>query len=253
MTEKPRFIPKQDRVFASAERGARRFQFDEAVADAFDDMARRSIPGYLESLRTIVWLAEERVAPQFSKGKVYDLGASTGALEEALLQSLAQRPWQVIAVDLSEEMLARAQDRLRSSAGFDQIEWRCEDVRDTVFEGAILVVSNYCLQFIGPADREQVLARIFKSLAPGAYFVLSEKTLGSPDEEPLFLDRYDAFKRDQGYAEQEILNKRRALTGVLVPWSVQQNEQALRDAGFEPPALISKQWNFCTWIARKPL
>lgn len=253
MTEPPRFIPKQDQVFASPERGARPFQFDEAVADAFDDMARRSIPGYLESLRTITWLANERVVPMFSSGTIYDLGASTGALEEALLPILTAQRWKVVAVDLSQEMLDRAQERLRDHVGVEQVEWRCEDVRKTRFEDAILVVSNYCLQFIGPSDRAQVLARAFAALAPGAYLVLSEKTLGGEIEEPLFLDRYDAFKRDHGYSEEEIANKRRALAGVLVPWTERQNEQALVDAGFDDPVLITKHWNFCTWIARKPL
>ena len=253
MTEPPRFIPKPDRVFAAEERGARPFQFDEEVADAFDDMARRSIPGYLQSLRTIQWLAEERVARAFSSGNIYDLGASTGALEEALLPSLAAHSWRVVAVDLSQEMLDRAQERLRGASGGQRIEWRCEDVRETRFQNAILVVSNYCLQFIGPEDRALVLKRIFEALEPGAYLVLSEKTIGNEREEPLFLDRYDAFKRDHGYSEEEIANKRKALTGVLVPWTLKQNEDAMRDAGFDPPVLIAKQWNFCTWIAQKPL
>lgn len=252
MTDKPTFIPKKDRVFVSPERGARPFRFDDVVADAFDDMARRSIPGYLNSLRTIAWLAEEHVAAAFHTGTVYDLGASTGALEEALLPILAQREaWRVVAVDLSNEMLERAESRLAAQPAAARIEWRAEDVRQTVFEDAIFVVSNYCLQFVDASAREAILARIYEGLRPGGFFVLSEKTIGTPEEEHYYRGRYDAFKRDQGYSEAEITHKRQALEGVLLPWTAQQNENALRAAGFTEPVLMLKHWNFSTWLVRK--
>lgn len=251
MPVKPVYISTKDRVFQEAKSGDAPFRFTDEVADAFDDMARRSIPGYQSSLKTIEWLAETQVAPLFSTGTVFDLGASLGAVESKLLPQLAKTDWKIVAVDLSSEMLARAEERLREEPHADRIEWRCEDVATTVFEDAILVVSNYCLQFVAPDERRSILKRIYDALRPGAFLVLSEKTLGAPKEEALFVSRYDAFKRENGYSEEEIERKRKALVGVLQPWSLQENETALDDAGFKDVWLITKHWNFCTWIAQK--
>jgi|SRR5690625_113255 len=252
MTKKTSFVPKVDQVFQDEARAHTPFRFDEGVADAFDDMAARSIPGYHLSLHTAVWLALEKVAPQFEQGLIYDLGASTGALEHALLTHDIPAQWRFVAVDKSPEMIARAQARLHTHPHAARITWRIEDIQETPIEQAVMVVSNYCLQFIAPEARPQILQRIYDGLQSGGYLLLSEKTTDDAHEEPYFRSRYEAFKRDHGYSQQEIDNKKAALEGVLVPWSAQQNEAALRAAGFEQPVCISKNWNFSTWIARKP-
>lgn len=252
MTKKTSFTPTVDQVFRDEARGKIPFRFDETVANAFDDMAARSIPGYAMSLRTAVWLAREHIAPQHTEGVIYDLGASTGALEHALLSCPESTSWRFVAVDKSPEMIARAQARVAAHPRAHTITWRTEDVQDTPIENALLVVSHYCLQFVAPSARSAILDRIFAGLHPGGYLLLSEKTSDEPHEAPYFRSRYEAFKRDQGYTQQEIDNKKHALEGVLIPWSAQQNEEALRDAGFESPVLVTKHWNFATWIAKKP-
>lgn len=247
----PPRVPIKDAVFQSPERATQPFRFDEEVAAAFDDMARRSIPGYLESLRTVRWLAEEVVGPKFVDGRLYDLGASTGALEQALTPLLLRNDWRVVAVDLAAPMLEQAQARLDGSGVEHRIEWRCEDIADTRFDDAVMVVSNYCLQFVAPPQRGAILQRIYDALRPGAFLVLSEKTRDSDAQEALFQSRYDAFKRDNGYSEAEIAGKRAALQGVLQPWSFEENEAALRAVGFTKIYPIAKHWNFCTWLVER--
>lgn len=247
----PPRVTIKDVVFQSPDRAAQPFRFDEEVAAAFDDMARRSIPGYLESLRTIRWLAEEVVGPRYSEGVLYDLGASTGALEHALTPFLLRNDWRVVAVDLAAPMLEQAQARLDGSGIEARIEWRCEGIADTQFEDAVMVVSNYCLQFAAPPQRHAILQRIYGALRPGAFLVLSEKTLDGDAQESLFQSRYDAFKRDNGYSEEEISGKRAALRGVLQPWSLVENEAALRAVGFTKIYPIAKHWNFVTWLVER--
>lgn len=252
MMKKTSFTPTVDQVFRDEARGKMPFRFDGTVADAFDDMAARSIPGYHMSLRTAVWLACEHISPNFDEGVIYDLGASTGALEEALLSRPESEAWRFVAVDKSAEMIARARARIAEHPRAHAVTWRTEDVQDTPIEDALLVVSHYCLQFVEPTARHTILARIFDGLHPGGYLLLSEKTGDAPNETPYFRSRYEAFKRNQGYTQQEIDNKKEALDGVLIPWSVEQNEDAVRAAGFEAPVLLMKHWNFATWIAKKP-
>ena len=253
MAKKPSFVPKVDRVFRDDAHGERPFRFNAQVADAFDDMAARSIPGYHASLETAVWLATEHVAPRFPTGTLYDLGASTGALEHALLPHKACENWRFVAIDKSPEMAERAQARLAEHRRADRVQWRVEDVQDSVIEDAAMVVSHYCLQFVAPENRHDIVARIYAGLRPGGYLLLSEKTCDETHESPYFRSRYEAFKRANGYTQEEIDNKKKALRGVLMPWRAEENEQAMIDAGFETPVLLMKHWNFSTWIARKPL
>lgn len=240
---------RRDRVFLNNERGSRRFAFDASVAAAFEDMAQRSIPGYEESIRTVCWLA----ARELTSGVVYDLGASTGTLELALAPWLLQTNARVIAVDLSEEMVARGQGRTHAAGLSERVEWRCEDVAQTEVQDASLVVANYVFQFMDPALRSAAYQRVFDGMRPGAWFVLSEKTVeSSGDVEGFFRARYEDFKRTQGYTEEEIENKRVALEGVLRPWTVQQTEAALSQIGFHAPVMLIRWWNFVTWVAQKP-
>lgn len=251
MAKKTSFVPKVDRVFRNDAHGEKPFRFDARVADAFDDMAARSIPGYGASLQTAVWLVTEHAAPHFADGVLYDLGASTGALEHALLSHEACTQWRFVAVDKSPEMAERAHARLAQHSGAERVDWRIEDVQDTVIDDAAVVISHYCLQFVAPEKRQEIVARIYAGLRPGGFLLLSEKTSDDPHEAPYFRSRYEAFKRANGYSQEEIDNKKKALDGVLMPWSTVENERALRDAGFETPVLLMKHWNFSTWIARK--
>ena len=66
--------------------------------DAYDAMIRQFIPGYEEMLRT----AARELAP-VSSGLVLDLGAGTGALAEAILETSGHGT--VELVDVDAEML----------------------------------------------------------------------------------------------------------------------------------------------------
>ena len=65
----------EDRLFAQTTSRASDFEFDERVAEVFDDMVERSVPLYLEQQSMIVELARKFWTPG---SRVYDLGCSTG-------------------------------------------------------------------------------------------------------------------------------------------------------------------------------
>ncbi len=242
---------KKDQVFREENRGHQPFEFDAQVAEAFDDMASRSIPGYQESLRTAIWIVQHHLEQTFEQGIIYDLGASTGAFESAIVDLSSAKRWEIIAIDSSEEMMNQAKGRLHAHPLGDHIEWRAERAQDTQLDPAVMVISHYCIQFVEPQDRQALVARIYDQLKPHGFFVLSEKVQPTASEARYFQDRYDTFKRAAGYSDQEILNKRTALQDVLIPWTVAENEAMMRQAGFDAPVLMHKNWNFCTWIAQK--
>ena len=96
-----------------------------------------------------------------------------------------------------------------------------------------MVVVNFTLQFIPPEDRDALIQRIYEALVPGGILLFSEKTM-HPNQalSDLQVDFYYRFKRENGYSEMEISQKREALENVLVPETVETNDERLRRCGF---------------------
>ena len=92
-----------------------------------------------------------------------------------------------------------------------------------------MVVMNFTLQFIPPDDREALLKRIYDGLNPGGMLVLSEKirhpTLNGNE---LLIDLHHQFKRDNGYSELEVSQKRAALEKVMLTDTFSEHESRLK-------------------------
>ena len=66
----------KDEVYSRPMPSIEAFRFDQSVADVFQDMIERSVPGYALVLQLIGVLAEKYGQPGT---RVYDLGCSLGA------------------------------------------------------------------------------------------------------------------------------------------------------------------------------
>ena len=85
------------------------FTFDESVANVFDDMVRRSVPGY-QSMIEMVGLMVRNYGQDSTD--YYDLGASTGATSIALGVNNPYKNNRIIAVDNSANMVKKCQKNL---------------------------------------------------------------------------------------------------------------------------------------------
>ena len=116
---------KKDRLFAEQMLPGD-FVFDEKVADVFEDMVNRSIPGYSSIVSMIAILAESYTQ---TNSKIYDLGCSLGGTAFAIAQQLPSTPCSIVAIDNSPAMISRME---KKRASFDiamaPIECRCEDL-----------------------------------------------------------------------------------------------------------------------------
>jgi len=65
------------------------------------------------------------------------------------------------------------------------------------------------------------------------------------------IDLYYKFKKEQGYSEFEISQKREALENVLVPYTEDENKKMILNCGFKSIESLFKYGNFITFIARK--
>ena len=82
--------------------------------------------------------------------------------------------------------------------------------------------------------------------------VLSEKVIfADPHLNELNIELYHQFKRDNGYSELEVAQKRAALENVLRPETLQQHKQRIDRAGFSSCDVWFQCFNFASLIALK--
>jgi len=236
----------EDKLYIDEKLGDEPFRFDESVARVFPDMLERSIPGYAASIEAIGSLAARYARPGTN---CYDLGCSLGAAALAMRQGARGGAVRIIGVDNSAAMIARCREIV---AGHDDIELVQADIRDVAIDNASMVVMNYTLQFLDPADRDAMVARVFAGLVGGGIFVLSEKVVDDdPHMEHLLTDLHHEHKRRNEYSRLEISRKRAALENVLVPESVRDHRTRLGAAGFAHHAVWLRYFNFVSIVAIK--
>ncbi len=240
---------RSDRVFREELAEIKKFQFDDKVAHVFDDMVLRSVPRYSE-----VQEASAAIAEKLCKkgGRILDLGCSTGTTLFGVAQVLTDESVELIGIDNSEPMLKQAQAKGDELQLGERVKFICGDLLSVDLPPADFVMMNYTLQFIPVGKRTQVLKKVAQALKPGGALLLTEKVRHFGARlEPLMTELYYDFKRDNRYSELEIAQKRDALEGVLVPLSVKENIDLLRQSSFAEVELYLKWITFATFIALK--
>ena len=236
----------KDRVFARALSDVRAFEFNETVANVFQDMISRSVPGYALLLQMIGLYADIFIQPG---SRIFDLGCSLGEATLVIADRAKDNDCEIIAVDNSAAMISKCEQLPLSP---QSIEWRCEDIRQTDISNASMVVLNLTLQFLPPEERPALLQQIFQGLNPGGVLVLSEKVVfDDASENERMVQLYQGFKKTMGYSDLEISQKRNALENVLIPDSEQQHFRRLDDAGFDEIYQCFRSFNFISYLAIK--
>jgi tRNA (cmo5U34)-methyltransferase len=224
------------------------FRFDQSVADVFQDMIERSVPGYGLVLQLIGVLAE-KYGQQDTRA--YDLGCSLGASTLQLRRHLPDG-CHVIGVDNSEAMVSRCKANLSRDNSAATYEILLEDLRETNIQNASIVILNFTLQFVPDEQRKNILTHIFEGLNSGGILLLAEKVkFEDPAEQALMTALHHDFKKQHGYSHLEISQKRAALENVLLPNTEKQHRQRMRDAGFSVVEQCMRCLNFSTFLGIK--
>lgn len=225
------------------------FVFDDAVADVFPDMIRRSVPGY-ETVISMLGVLAQHYAQ--NNTHVYDLGCSLGAATLAMHRQTRALDLQHICVDNSAAMVKRCRSKLQRHMPNANLEVLCDDIEAIEINNASLVVVNFTLQFIPPESRLKLLKKIADGLMPGGALVLSEKLVFEDESvNQLHIDLHHTFKRANGYSDLEISQKRAAIENVLVPDTQQEHLERLSQAGFDQTIQWFQNFNFASFVAIK--
>ena len=237
----------RDDLFASPLSDPGLFRFDASVASVFPDMINRSVPGYATVVGMTGTLAAQHARPG---SQIYDLGCSWGASLLSVAREPACDRCKLIGIDNSESMLKQASNHLAQFPEAKRIQLQHADVLDTPLHNASVVIMNYTLQFIPIEEREGLLKRIREAMMPGDVLILSEKlTLPDPRLNEYLIDLHHDFKRQQGYSDLEIAQKRQALEDVLVPETRQTHVERLQKVGFSRCDVWFHCLNFGSLIA----
>jgi len=233
----------QDKVFNKPIK--KQFEFDEEVASVFDDMLNRSVPFYKENLKLQIDILKNFLK---ENDLVIDLGSSTGTFLIELSKKI--KGLNLIGIDNSSAMIKRATQKAKAFGS--EAKFIEADFLEYKFKNPKAIIANYTIQFVRPLKREKLIQKIYNSLQNEGIFLMSEKLITENKKlNKTMIDVYYDFKKDMGYSEYEIAQKREALENVLIPYTMQENIEMLKNAGFKYIDVIFRWNNFATFIAFK--
>lgn len=207
------------------------WEFNHAIADVFDEIARREIPNYERVIEKSVDLALSAFPAK--NARVIDVGSATGYTMHKLKQAGFT---EVFGVDNSPHMLkrSRVQENLIHSHTFPK-EHGPFDV----------TIANWTLHFI--EKREEYIRDVFDAMREGGMLVLTDKVQTTSRVH----GHYHEFKRRNGVSDKAIRAKAEAIKGVLVPYPLEWYLHTLRAVGFGDVEIIDAHWCFVTFVCSK--
>lgn len=222
-----------------------KWEFDENVTKVFGDMLSRSIPDY-DMMRELVF----KIGKNFIKegSEIVDMGCSNGLSIEEFVKAFPDNRFHLF--DVSVPMLDACKDRFSDRP---LVFVRNNDLRNGLpVRDFDLALSILTLQFTPIEYRQNILQDVYDKLNEGGAFILVEKVLGNSAQiDNLFVKEYYDIKKDNGYTQEQIANKRKSLEGVLVPLTASFNEHLLHQVGFKYVDCFFRCLNFSGWIAIK--
>lgn len=238
-----------DVIFSNKQSQVKDFTFDAQVVEVFPDMISRSVPGYNTIIDTIGRLSQRYVTDH---SNVYDLGCSLGAATLAMRQGITADNCQLIGIDNSSAMVERCKMHVNAFKGKTPVSIIEGNMQELTIENASMVVLNFTLQFIEPAQRQAMIDKIAQGMKPGGLLLISEKISDSDEVcRDLLTDLHHDFKRANGYSELEIAQKRTALENVMRTDTLEIHKARLTSAGFDHISPWFQCFNFFSLIAIK--
>jgi len=239
----------KDKIYSKKKDRIIPFEFNKEVVDVFDDMISRSVPIYSETVKR-----QSQIAAKYYRkdSTIYDLGCSNGNLGMFLLSEMDNKKFEMIAVDNSETMLEAYRKRLLKHPNGNNVKLKCRDIIDIKLKNASVVIMNLTLQFLQLNYRREILNKIYNALYPGGILLITEKVIHeNKDFADLQQEFHYRFKKEKGYSDLEISQKRDALENVLIPETTEYHLKRLKDVGFNKIDIWFKWFNFASFICQK--
>jgi tRNA (cmo5U34)-methyltransferase len=223
------------------------FEFKDVAPD-FDDHILRSIPGYATLVDRCCELAQRYA---LNGTTVADIGCTTGRVLKKVRNAVQEnRPdvW-YLGIDREAAFLPYwTRRRPRQMAFLAEDAVNCGRMANLS-----MALSLFTVQFLPATDKRTLLGQIFDGLVPGGALIIAEKVHADTGriQDALTFGYYDR-KRRAGFTPDQIMDKERALRGVMHPWTEAEFSAALADAGFRETETIWSDFPFLAKLAIKP-
>lgn len=221
------------------------FDFDKKVARVFPDMVHRSIPGYA-TLLTIMQAVFRAEFVNQHETLIYDLGCSVGGVTLALANVLPVDT-RFIGVDISADMLAQYDKAIHLADLSHRVEHIKGNIIDLPLQPCHGITLNFILQFLAPNERQGVLNRCYQALNDNGLLFIAEKTRANAD----ITSWHEQFKRNNGYSELEIAQKRLAIENVMKVDHEATIVERCHAAGFNEIFPVFYALGFKGWVVKK--
>jgi len=207
------------------------WEFDQSVADRFQQEAEQHIPDY-QRVIDMSYIMTKLIFKDNKDINIIDVGSALGNTMDKFIKKDYTNVW---GVDSSQAMInsSKYSDRVILSKSFPtNKKW---DV----------VLANWTLHFVN--EREEYLKDIYNSMNPDGFLIISDKM----DHHPEIENMYYNFKRKNGVPEDVIYKKKTSLQGVLVTKPLEWYLETLKSLNFSRIQVINTRFMFTTIYARK--
>ena len=229
-----------------------KWQFNENVADCFEDMLERSIPQYEVMRKSVFDLATNIMDKSPISRNILDIGCSDGLALEPFVKKYGARS-RFTGVDISDPMIDKAKERFQGFINNNIVKIEKIDLRyDFPIDIYDVVLSILTIQFTPIEYRQKIIQNIYDALSEGGALIMVEKVLGNCSElNEVMVQNYLKMKKENGYTDDQIKRKALSLEGVLVPMTSNWNTDMMKQAGFKKIDVFWRWMNFEGYIAIK--
>ena len=229
-----------------------KWDFDESVANVFENMLERSVPDYHNMRDLTVKLCDSLILRDKRTFTMLDLGCSDGLNIREFVKKYGSHGKYTL-VDCSEAMLNKCRNIYANWVDIGAIQIKNMDLRNEFPRGYYDVITSILTVLFTPIQyRQTIIQNVYDNLNNGGVFVFVEKVLGNTAKiDSALVDMYYQMKHDNGYSYEQIERKRLSLEGVQVPVTSAWNIDLLKQAGFRQIDTYWRCMNFEGYVAVK--
>lgn len=176
------------------------------VASGFDRHVREQLPWYDLVTGAVAHIARHYIP---KNGLVYDIGASTGNIGQAIEETIVERKAKLVGIESSAEMCAR----YKAPGDLVQI-----DALDYRFQPYDLAICYLVLMFLPVGKRQEFIDYLKSLIKPGGALLIVDKCEAATGYEATVFWRLTlAGKIAAGVDAESVIAKELSLSGVQRP------------------------------------
>jgi len=176
------------------------------VASGFDRHVREQLPWYDLVTGAVAHIARHYIP---KGGLVYDIGASTGNIGQAIEETITERKAKLVGIESSAEMCAR----YKAPGELVQI-----DALDYRFQPYDLAICYLVLMFLPVGKRQEFIDYLKSLIKPGGALLIVDKCEAATGYEATVFWRLTlAGKIAAGVDAKSVIDKELSLSGVQRP------------------------------------